>query len=91
MKTSSPCERTKKSKKKDIAYDTMTAYSRILVVPPFECAWLTGDEYTLRNGTGCISFEVKGTFAEMFCDARQCPETLVGLEYGFWTSKWVYY
>lgn len=32
----------------------------ILVVPPFECAWLSGDEYLLRNGEGCISFEVKG-------------------------------
>ncbi len=34
--------------------------SGVLVVPPFECAWLTGDGYTLRNGSGCISFEAKG-------------------------------
>ncbi len=32
----------------------------VLVVPPFECAWLTGEEFLLRDGKGCISFEVKG-------------------------------
>lgn len=32
----------------------------VLVVPPFECAWLTGNEYTLRSGAGCLSFEAKG-------------------------------
>ncbi|KAG2455054.1 hypothetical protein HYH02_000879 [Chlamydomonas schloesseri] len=32
----------------------------VLVVPPFEAAWLTGDGFTLRNGTGCVSFEAKG-------------------------------
>ncbi|GFR52255.1 hypothetical protein Agub_g14789, partial [Astrephomene gubernaculifera] len=32
----------------------------VLVVPPFECAWLTGEGYTLRSGAGCISFEAKG-------------------------------
>ncbi|KAG2483203.1 hypothetical protein HYH03_017937 [Edaphochlamys debaryana] len=32
----------------------------VLVVPPFECAWLTGDGYTLRSGSGCVSFEAKG-------------------------------
>ena len=32
----------------------------VLVVPPFECAWLTGNEYTLRAGAGCLSFEAKG-------------------------------
>ncbi|PNH11217.1 BTB/POZ domain-containing protein [Tetrabaena socialis] len=31
----------------------------ILVVPPFECAWL-GDGFTLRSGAGCLSFEAKG-------------------------------
>jgi hypothetical protein len=32
----------------------------VLVVPPFECAWLTGEEFLLKDGKGCISFEVKG-------------------------------
>lgn len=32
----------------------------VLVVPPFEAAWLTGEGFTLRNGTGCVSFEAKG-------------------------------
>ena len=32
----------------------------VLVVPPFECAWLTGDEFLLKEGRGCLSFEVKG-------------------------------
>lgn len=36
-----------------------TLASQVLVVPPFECAWLTGEDYLLRDG-GCISFEVKG-------------------------------
>ena len=34
--------------------------AQVLVVPPFECAWLTGENYLLRDGQGCISFEVKG-------------------------------
>ena len=34
----------------------------VLVVPPFECAWLTGENYLLRGGQGCICFEVKGKF-----------------------------
>lgn len=34
--------------------------SGVLVVPPFECAWLTGEGYTLRSGAGCLSFEAKG-------------------------------
>lgn len=32
----------------------------VLVVPPFEAAWLTGNEYTLRTGAGCLLFEAKG-------------------------------
>lgn len=38
--------------------------SAVLVVPPFECAWLGGDEFTLREGCGCISFESKGEQGE---------------------------
>eukprot|EP00887_Chlorella_sp_A99_P006709 scaffold3.g6709.t1 len=34
--------------------------SALLVVPPFECAWLSGDEWTLKDGRGCLSFESKG-------------------------------
>ncbi len=34
--------------------------NNVLVVPPFECAWLAGEEFQLINGAGCISFEVKG-------------------------------
>lgn len=34
--------------------------SQVLVVPPFECAWLAGENFLLRDGTGCVSFEVKG-------------------------------
>ena len=30
-----------------------------LVVPPFECAWLTGADLTFVDGTGCICFEAK--------------------------------
>lgn len=36
--------------------------SQLLVVPPFECAWLSGENFRLHDGKGCISFEVKGTF-----------------------------
>ena len=36
--------------------------SNVLVVPPFECAWLSDEALQLMNGTGCISFEVKGEF-----------------------------
>lgn len=30
-----------------------------LVVPPFECAWLTGEDFVLRGATACICFEAK--------------------------------
>ena len=36
--------------------------SNVLVVPPFECAWLSDEALQLKDGTGCISFEVKGEF-----------------------------
>lgn len=39
---------------------TPSLTQQVLVVPPFECAWLTGENYLLRDGQGCISFEVKG-------------------------------
>ncbi len=31
----------------------------LLVVPPFEAIWLSGD-FVFKEGRGCISFEVKG-------------------------------
>jgi hypothetical protein len=30
-----------------------------LIVPPFECAWLTGPDFHLANGAGCLCFEAK--------------------------------
>lgn len=33
------------------------AAGAVLVVPPFECAWLAE---TLADGAGCVSFEVRG-------------------------------
>ena len=38
----------------------MLSTAGVLVVPPFECAWLTGEEFVLKEGRGCLSFEVKG-------------------------------
>jgi hypothetical protein len=32
----------------------------VLVVPPFECAWLSGEEFRLKEGACCITFDVKG-------------------------------
>lgn len=55
--------------------------SNVLVVPPFECAWLTGDALSLQGGSGCVCFEVKGRHrgARAALDrgqsARQCLET----------------
>uniref|UniRef100_A0A1D2AD73 BACK domain-containing protein n=2 Tax=Auxenochlorella protothecoides TaxID=3075 RepID=A0A1D2AD73_AUXPR len=32
----------------------------VVVVPPFQCAWLTDPEYILHGGRGCLTFEVRG-------------------------------
>ena len=48
--------------------------SNVLVVPPFECAWLSDEALQLKNGTGCISFEVKGGFTPPW---DSCIPTLV--------------
>ncbi|KAK9823236.1 hypothetical protein WJX72_001265 [[Myrmecia] bisecta] len=32
----------------------------VLVVPPWECAWLSDADLQLKNDAGCIAFEVKG-------------------------------
>lgn len=37
----------------------------ILVVPPFECAWIE-DEHLYKEGKGCLSFEVKGEITFSF-------------------------
>lgn len=34
--------------------------SNDIVVPPFECAWLSDLHLQLEDGRGCIEFEVKG-------------------------------
>jgi hypothetical protein len=34
--------------------------SNALIVPPFECAWLSLDDYQLE-GACCLQFEYKGT------------------------------
>ena len=34
--------------------------SNVLVVPPWECAWLSEEQYQLENSSGCVCFEVKG-------------------------------
>jgi len=31
----------------------------VLVVPPFDCAWLTGEGVARPNEGGCLSFEAK--------------------------------
>mmetsp|Transcript_4292 Transcript_4292/g.11091 ORF Transcript_4292/g.11091 Transcript_4292/m.11091 type:complete len:225 (-) Transcript_4292:73-747(-) len=32
----------------------------VLVVPPFECAWLSNKDARLKHGGGCLTFEAKG-------------------------------
>ncbi|DBB07891.1 TPA: hypothetical protein ACH3X3_009285 [Trebouxia sp. C0006] len=34
--------------------------SNVLVVPPWECAWLSDEQLQLRDGAGCICFDVRG-------------------------------
>lgn len=36
------------------------AHDGVIVVPPMEAVWLAGAEWELRDGRGCLSFEVKG-------------------------------
>lgn len=41
------------------AYHKMAGNS-VLVVPPFECAWLMGDEVRFAEaGRGCVAFEAR--------------------------------
>lgn len=37
--------------------------NNVLVVPPFECAWLSFSDYNLDGGA-CLSFEVKGAIGQ---------------------------
>ncbi len=34
--------------------------SNDIVVPPFECAWLSDEHLQLEDEKGCLQFEVKG-------------------------------
>lgn len=34
--------------------------SNVLVVPPWECAWLSDEQLQLKDGAGCVCFDVKG-------------------------------
>lgn len=34
--------------------------SNVLIVPPFECAWLSDDKLQLKEGAGCLDICVKG-------------------------------
>ena len=34
--------------------------SDVLVVPPFECAWLADEVGILKNSSACIIFEAQG-------------------------------
>ena len=34
--------------------------TNVLIVPPFECAWLSDPALQLGSGAGCVSFEVRG-------------------------------
>lgn len=36
------------------------AGNNVLVVPPFDCAWLMGDElHFAEDGRGCVAFEAR--------------------------------
>ena len=39
--------------------------SNDIVVPPFECAWLSDEHLQLENEKGCLQFEVKGDTADI--------------------------
>lgn len=43
--------------------------SNALIVPPFECAWLSLPDYQL-TGTFCLQFECKGTWGNMWTVGR---------------------
>ena len=41
-----------------------------LVVPPFECAWLSDESQQLNDDVGCIAFEVKGDRQSIVVDLK---------------------
>ena len=41
--------------------------SNVLVVPPWECAWLSDEQLNLQDGAGCICFDVKGEGSVSVC------------------------
>lgn len=43
----------------------------VLIVPPFEAAWLTDKQFQLSGGQGCVEFGAKGVLATVvLCRAR---------------------
>lgn len=42
------------------ALSALHLHDGVIVVPPMEAVWLAGAEWELRDGRGCLSFEVKG-------------------------------
>ncbi|KDD75170.1 hypothetical protein H632_c829p0, partial [Helicosporidium sp. ATCC 50920] len=38
----------------------MTGSAGLVIVPPFECAWLQDPEFVFKRERGCLTFEVKG-------------------------------
>ena len=57
----------------------------VLVVPPFECAWLADEELQLREGSGCVSFEVRG---EVLDDTRR-RRAMEGGSFFFFASSFL--
>ena len=43
--------------------------SNVLVVPPWECAWLSDEQLQLKDGAGCVCFDVKGESRCSHCRA----------------------
>ena len=78
--------------------------SNVLVVPPFECAWLSDEALQLKDGTGCISFEVKGEFmpwdncttislvqVELVCDAAGENDVTLILKPHAGSKRWQHF
>lgn len=46
-----------------------------LVVPPFECAWLSDETLQLDEEAGCLAFEVKGEILNLTsCVMKPCQK-----------------
>ena len=53
-----------------------------LVVPPFECAWLSDETLQLEEEAGCIAFEVKGEVFNLTSCVKTVSQRLPGCECG---------